>query len=55
MIEKFNRAARELYDEPSANSIIDLFTKGDSLDEMPVNQFMETLVRKPAPIDTMIA
>ncbi|MCH2182949.1 MAG: bifunctional 2-methylcitrate dehydratase/aconitate hydratase [Mariniblastus sp.] len=55
MVEKFNRATRQLYDGDSAERVIELFSGGSSLDEMPVVDFMQALVRPSRPLDSMLA
>ena len=55
MVEKFERATRQLYDGDSANQVIGLFSDGSSLDEMPVTHFMDILAREANPIDSMLA
>ncbi len=55
MFEKFNNATRELYDVDTAQSVIELFSQGSGLDEMPVVDFMQTLVRPGRPLDSMLA
>jgi 2-methylcitrate dehydratase len=55
MVEKFERATRQLYDGDAANQVIGLFSDGSSLDEMPVTHFMDILAREANPIDSMLA
>ena len=55
MVEKFERATRQLYDGDSADQVIGLFSDGASLDEMPVTHFMDTLAREANPIGSMLA
>ena len=55
MVEKFNNATRELYDAEAAQRVIELFSQGAVLDEMPVADFMQALVRPDRALDSMLA
>ena len=55
MVEKFNNATRELYDVEAAQRVIELFSQGAVLDEMPVADFMQALVRPGRALDSMLA
>lgn len=55
MVEKFKKAAHQLYDEASAQQIGELFSAGSSIDAMPLDDFMTILARKPAERDTLLA
>ena len=55
MVEKFQNATRQWYDEAAARQVGDLFSAGPAIDTMPFDDFMTTLARKPANMDTLLA
>jgi 2-methylcitrate dehydratase len=52
---KFANSLNEVFDAPQSASILESFGNSESLDQMPVSQFMELFVKKNADIGQLLA